>query len=296
MIRQGGKPLTKKPNKRRSDRFGSFYLRHILQVIACAAAVLAAYSCIRQRQIIEALSIQNVSGEVLSLVSHQCLITLLIAAALILCVILTEIFVFRPLSKCSQNIREGKLLPTSGIREMRTFASSYNVMFEQTKENYRKLSYAATHDAITGLLNRAFFESVMNSVDISSIALLIIDVDKLKQINDTYGHKTGDMALMRVGATLRYTFRAEDYVCRIGGDEFAVIMLNMDPSMEDVIKQKTDLIRESLNIPAGDVPPIFVSFGCAFGEKSGAEDLFSDADQALYLSKHTGGSVLNISR
>ncbi|MBQ4257732.1 MAG: GGDEF domain-containing protein, partial [Clostridia bacterium] len=117
-------------------------------------------------------------------------------------------------------------------------------------------------------------------------ALLIIDLDKFKTINDQYGHDIGDRALCRVASLLQERFRAEDYICRIGGDEFAVIMVHADSSLGNLVKEKIRGINETLKIPQDGLPPLSLSVGVAFGDRGNpTEDIFKDADTALYRTK-----------
>lgn len=90
-----------------------------------------------------------------------------------------------------------------------------------------KLRYQSTHDVLTGLYNRAFFQEEMSRLEQSRqfpISLIMIDLDNLKEINDAYGHSTGDELLRLFSGKLRASFRAEDVVARFGGDEFVVLL------------------------------------------------------------------------
>lgn len=91
------------------------------------------------------------------------------------------------------------------------------------------IRHQAEHDAMTELLNRRSFEKLLkiHEEGNSSYALILVDVDTFKSVNDTYGHDMGDHILKKVAENLRKAFRSIDYVCRIGGDEFAVIMVEM---------------------------------------------------------------------
>ena len=118
-------------------------------------------------------------------------------------------------------------------------------------------------------------------------ALIIIDVDLFKSINDTYGHSTGDMVICRTAKLLSESFRSNDYVCRIGGDEFAVLLSSIKPGNEKPILDKIQTLRDNLkNQP--DIPEVTLSIGMAFRENDSADDLFRRADAALYESKRQG--------
>ena len=126
-------------------------------------------------------------------------------------------------------------------------------------------------------------------LDMSHNALLLVDVDKFKSINDTYGHDVGDLVLKRVAEVLTYSFRATDLVFRLGGDEFVVIMNNVDSSMSLVVQRKIEQANVMLQKPTNDLPPTSLSVGVAFGDRKNPEgDIFKDADTALYRMKEKG--------
>jgi diguanylate cyclase (GGDEF)-like protein len=158
----------------------------------------------------------------------------------------------------------------------------------ETKE--KNVRWKAEHDSLTGLLNRASFQEICNDLreSVSPLAILVIDVDKFKSVNDTYGHETGDKALVKVAKILSLYFRSGDYVIRYAGDEFVVMMIGVTPSEINVIAAKIGKINENLQHPDDDLPKISLSVGIAFSEKGYTEDLFSKADQALYHAKEHG--------
>ena len=108
--------------------------------------------------------------------------------------------------------------------------------------------HKAEHDSLTDLLNRGSFDKILKIYEAngSSFALIIIDVDSFKSINDTYGHAEGDAILKSVAALLVNAFRSVDYVFRIGGDEFAVIMIDMNSGLQYTIRNKIDAINSAL--------------------------------------------------
>ena len=122
------------------------------------------------------------------------------------------------------------------------------------------------------------------------MALLIIDVDHFKQINDTYGHAVGDRVLIRVAEVLRHSFRSVDIICRLGGDEFVVVMTRVNSSMRQLVENKISSANEVLSDPKDDLPVVSLSVGVAFSDrKDPGEDIFLDADEALYKVKAAGG-------
>jgi diguanylate cyclase (GGDEF)-like protein len=90
-----------------------------------------------------------------------------------------------------------------------------------------QLRYASSHDQLTGLYNRMYFDEEYERVARTGnwpVAILMLDLDNMKETNDSYGHAAGDKLLQRAANVLRQTFRREDIVARIGGDEFAIII------------------------------------------------------------------------
>lgn len=156
-----------------------------------------------------------------------------------------------------------------------------------TSHSERMLSDQAIRDALTGIYNRAGYEEIFGSADLSHTTLLLVDVDRFKSINDTYGHEVGDLVIKKVANTLRNNFRSDDFICRIGGDEFAVIMSNQTGLLESLIRTKVTEINTFLADSYDGLPAISVSVGAAFGgECTGG--LFERADKALYQRKQEG--------
>ena len=210
-------------------------------------------------------------------------------------VLFTSILVFRPLRNCVELIRQEAEIPLKGAYEVRFLAKNYNLMYYTTKDNTNKLNYEANHDELTGLFNRRGYDFFLNNVDMETSTLMIIDLDKFKSINDNYGHDVGDAVIKRAAKIIFDSFRSQDYVCRIGGDEFAVIMIRSDSSMKNLITHKVNLINQKLKNPEEkDIPPVSCSVGVAFGHTDiNVSDLFKQADQALYATKQNGRNGLS---
>ena len=115
--------------------------------------------------------------------------------------------------------------------------------------------------------------------------MILIDVDTFKSVNDTYGHAMGDTILQKVATLLKRTFRSIDYVCRIGGDEFVIIMTEKTEELQKIIKdfeQKSALWHGEL------VDSISVSYGYVFSSEeawNGIYDIAKAADERMYKSK-----------
>ncbi len=222
---------------------------------------------------------------------QQILIVVMILLVLSI-VFLTAILIIRPLSSSIDHVRAEEPIPTDqGSSEFRFLAKAYNQISEANRERREALAYEAAHDKLTGLYNRSGYEILLQKVDWSTSALLVLDVDFFKSVNDTYGHEMGDRVLRWVAATLRDSFRSGDYVCRIGGDEFSVIMLRTGREFQDLIRQKVDGINAVLSVAGEDLIPVSVSAGIAFGDAGlGFDQIFNAADNALYRVKKTGRS------
>ncbi len=155
----------------------------------------------------------------------------------------------------------------------------------------RLIKEEVEHDPMTGALNRRGFDQVVKSLEKEKrdFALILIDVDNFKSVNDTYGHDVGDTILKKVSKLLKEGFRSIDYVCRIGGDEFAVIMLDVKSDLGYTIMDKISEINKQLAIKKEDIPAVSISVGAAFADRTNPKDsLFKDADKALYYIKQHG--------
>ena len=117
----------------------------------------------------------------------------------------------------------------------------------------------------------------------------MIDVDHFKSVNDNYGHAVGDRVLKRVAEILRQSFRSVDIICRVGGDEFVVVMTRVNSSMRQLVYNKISHANDLLQHPKDDLPPVSLSVGVAFSDRSNPQgDIFKDADTALYRVKDAG--------
>ena len=117
----------------------------------------------------------------------------------------------------------------------------------------------------------------------------MLDIDHFKSINDTYGHAVGDVILKKMADLLMTTFRSIDHVCRIGGDEFAIIMVDMNSELNYTISDKINEINRQLAISKDGEPTVSISVGIALSDRENpGDDIFRDADKALYQTKEKG--------
>ncbi len=223
------------------------------------------------------------------LIRQQILIVLLVLSMIIV-VILTSAQVIGPILKAVPFIRAEKPLPVKGAFEIRFLAKTYNRMYELNKESKENLLYAASHDKLTGLFNRRGYDAFVRTTYTAGAALLMIDIDKFKSINDVNGHDAGDRVLKKVASLLKGEFRSKDCVSRIGGDEFAIVMTDVRPEYKELIKRKIDAVNVRLGEAEEGIPISSISVGVAFGNVTGSSAaLFKIADKALYSVKTAGG-------
>ncbi len=161
----------------------------------------------------------------------------------------------------------------------------------RAKQEMIDLRYTAEHDALTGLLNRASTDRYINQIlcdeEADSHALFILDVDNFKQLNDTYGHQTGDEFLVALAKVLKDSFRDYDVVGRIGGDEFFILMKNIPNDV--AVTQKANMLLSNCKKVCDLYPdiPLSVSVGIGLYPLHGEtlEVLYGKADEALYEAK-----------
>jgi diguanylate cyclase (GGDEF)-like protein len=164
----------------------------------------------------------------------------------------------------------------------------------------KKLFWEANHDSLTKLSNRKAFEEVLensiNSARTESSYLLYIDLDQFKLVNDTVGHHAGDLLLKRVAKTMEQTVSDHDFLARIGGDEFAIIMTNTSP---DQCIDLAESIRKAILNTRFFANERMFEIGCSVGisnidRNMDGEQVLSQADMACYLAKEHGRNRIEI--
>lgn len=163
------------------------------------------------------------------------------------------------------------------------------------KERAKQIEYQAFHDALTGLPNRIFFrrrldEAIDASDDDHVPAVVFLDLDGFKVVNDSLGHSVGDELLQAVARRLKQVVRTDDIVCRLGGDEFVVLMRIRASDHATTIGQKIlESVREHLTID-GERVQVTGSIGIALYPSHGndSESLLKNADSAMYAAKDAG--------
>ncbi|MGA8864021.1 MAG: GGDEF domain-containing protein [Gallionella sp.] len=198
-------------------------------------------------------------------------------------------------------------LPLARNDELGLLARSFHDMqtqivahLSELDEKRMALDHQAQHDSLTGLPNRRlFFDRLEHAIASSRragnhLAVLFIDLDRFKEINDTLGHATGDIVLVNFAKLLKSAVREADTVARLGGDEFVVLLDSInDPQQVMVVVQKLhDLFQAAMQID-GHQLAVHSSIGVSIYPENGsdADELMQNADQAMYSSKKDGGNM-----
>jgi two-component system, cell cycle response regulator len=170
---------------------------------------------------------------------------------------------------------------------------------DSLEEQFQQQLYeSATRDPLTQSYNKRFFMEQLDK-DFShtarhgqALSLVILDVDHFKILNDTHGHPAGDHVLQRMAATIMGALRTEDAFCRIGGEEFAIIMRDCaEEAATQAAERMRVLVQDTRFVYGGTELPVTVSVGVAAFDKAKhatPQDLVEQADRYLYQAKHTG--------
>lgn len=208
----------------------------------------------------------------------------------------------RPLTNASRLIHgmaEGEIplqpVPVGRRDEVGTLVEGFNFLLTRVRDNESRLAYMAHHDALTGLVNRTVFEGRLADTVLrfdrsgGAFALLFVDLNDFKSINDTYGHDVGDAVLIEVARRLQEHVRRVDTVARLGGDEFVILLLDLKHPREDsemVARKLRDHMAEPI-LSAGGPIQVGMSIGIALYPEDGVapSQLLAKADQAMYGAK-----------
>jgi diguanylate cyclase (GGDEF)-like protein len=170
----------------------------------------------------------------------------------------------------------------------------------ERKRAEETLAHQSLHDALTGLPNRTLLmDRLQQAFSLADrrrgqSALMLIDLDRFKDVNDTFGHHVGDFLLLEVGARMKAALRESDTVARLGGDEFAVVLTEV--GSEDGVLHAAEKLVEALEQPfllEGETVDIGASMGIALFPEHGREGpgLLRHADVAMYTAKRRGGGI-----
>ena len=163
----------------------------------------------------------------------------------------------------------------------------------------------AMTDALTGLSNRLGFETKLRELlarghrrSRQGLALILIDLDFFKQVNDTYGHDAGDRVLIHFSRLLERAVRKSDMIGRLGGDEFVILLDCIDQAtvLEKIARQIIASVANPIDIGQGRTARIGSSIGVALlqGEAIDREQLLKKADEAMYQAKQSGRNTYHL--
>ncbi|MFT6387685.1 MAG: diguanylate cyclase (GGDEF)-like protein/PAS domain S-box-containing protein [Cellvibrionaceae bacterium] len=173
----------------------------------------------------------------------------------------------------------------------------------RSKQAQKQLEFMAMHDSLTGLYNRNYFKAALKSLwsdtqtKPQGHGLLYIDLDYFKVINDTFGHHRGDQVLKQVAEVITKQVREADVLCRFGGDEFALILHNLDAGTLVEIAEK---IKDEISVFVFTIGKQTINLGCSIGisiidgSASDGDGYLIQADVALYVAKHRGRNSVHV--
>lgn len=207
--------------------------------------------------------------------------------------------IFRPIDYVARALKaeafnkEGVLLPTVRSRETQNLIDAFSEMRKQVHMRQSDLEHQALHDALTGLPNRTLLHDRMEQAinvarrDHQNLVLLMLDLDRFKEINDTLGHHVGDNVLKEVGIRLMASLRQIDTVARLGGDEYAILL--PDTNIADAENITHKIIDGLDNVIIIDELNLFIKASIGLAEYpthgTDAATLIQHADVAMYIAK-----------
>ena len=231
--------------------------------------------------------------------------------------------ILRPLTEAARQIHrmadgtaELAPLPVRRMDEVGDLAVGFNYLLGKLREqeaalreSEARMAHIAHHDALTGLANRAMFHDLLLQAiaraerNGAQFALLYMDLNGFKPINDTHGHGAGDAVLREVARRLAGVLRGADTVARIGGDEFAILLMEQD-NARDASERVARKCRDAVSAPMEVAPmemngipmTVGLSVGIALYPEDGqtADDLLTHADQAMYAAKRSAGTPVRV--
>ena len=205
-------------------------------------------------------------------------------------------------SKVSLNVLRGSIsFGSLAFLMILTIWTSYFITARMQRRNQEltaQLAFEATHDTLTGLPNRRYiYDRLSHAIALASrhkrrLALMAIDLDGFKAVNDIHGHDAGDTVLREVARRFKQTSRTSDYVVRTGGDEFALVAEDVEEisSLQHLAQRLVECLAEPIEL-AGQSKAVV---GCSVGisiypdHASDLDELFATADRAMYAAKESG--------
>jgi len=241
------------------------------------------------------------------------MLTMLFGVLFIVVIILSmERLVFRPMAEVSSGLRaiafgkEGEVLPEARSRETGMLVDAFGEMSRQVRARQADLRHQALHDALTGLPNRILLQDRIDHAIQEArrrdehLILLMLDLNRFKEVNDTLGHNVGDHLLIEVGKCIAGQLRKVDTVARLGGDEFAILLSNADLAFGEKTAKKIGDALEAGFMLDGLKLYAAASIGVAVYPEHGANAhaLLQRADVAMYVAKRKqiGFSTYDVSQ
>ncbi|MEH6652348.1 MAG: EAL domain-containing protein [Motiliproteus sp.] len=231
------------------------------------------------------------------------LIILFLSGAIYLVFRFNVLFPVQRLIRASRNVEKGEYqqIEVDSLDEMGDLAITFNSMVASIRQERAELHYQANYDVLTELPNRMMaverlsYEINRARRDQQQLAVLFIDLDDFKVVNDTLGHGTGDQLLVKIGARLSSKLRDVDTIARLGGDEFLVLLPRIEcaQEVEQVAGRLIDAVSEPLQLQPREVM-VNCSIGVALYPDDGdtADSLMANADNAMYQAKAQRSSAV----
>lgn len=175
-------------------------------------------------------------------------------------------------------------------------------LLEELEESHNELKLLASQDHMTKLYNRRYFEDISVSIlDLAKrnkkyFSVLMLDIDKFKNINDTYGHQIGDEVIIALANVLKSTNRKSDITCRFGGEEFLILLPETDINGAYIIGEKLRKLVEELTLKVEDQEITFtISAGVSqidLENENDLESIIQRSDEGLYKAKESGRNMV----
>ena len=204
-------------------------------------------------------------------------------------------------------------VPPANIAELNQINDDFNALLDELEawqshlqKEHASLSHRANHDSLTGLSNRAFMEAELERAILEArigngkVAVLFLDSDRFKYINDTFGHASGDRVLVTIAARIKQQLREGDLVARLGGDEFAILLKPLRNS-SDAMHIADNIIAamaQAIELPTGNSIVSSLTIGVAvFPDHAiDAASLVGAADEAMYRAKQAQRGTRQVAR
>lgn len=235
------------------------------------------------------------------------IVSILTLLVVVIALALLQRSILSPLNKLISHLRlvkENKdylseYLHIEGSRDIVELSDDFNAMSKELKQLYSSLEDMAFTDSLTGIANRALLMDRLNQIVLLSkrsetmnhFIFMLMDLNRFKQINDTYGHNVGDRLLQLVADRLKSTIRESDTVARLGGDEFAILLndVSEDKVAEELAQKITSVMSEPILVE-GNTMDVGISIGISRHPENGtsAEQIIHCADVAMYHAKKSG--------